>query len=153
MSLRLEYRTIAPGAVKALAGLNAYADGAAIDQRLRRLLEVRVSQVNGCGYCIAVHRRQALALGESAQRLDALERWRSSERFTRAERAALDWAEAVTEIIDSRAPDDAYAELARCYSERELVDLTFVVLAMNAWNRLAISFRREAAGKTVGVTA
>ncbi|MEX0924072.1 MAG: carboxymuconolactone decarboxylase family protein [Rhodovibrionaceae bacterium] len=143
MTLRIEYRNVAPAAVEALSGLNAYSDATGIPPLLRRLLEIRVSQINGCRYCIEVHRRQALSAGETAERIALLEDWRGSDRFTAAERAALAWAESVTRIAETQAPDSDYRELRAHFEEKEAVDITFIVLAMNAWNRLAISFRRE----------
>ena len=144
MTLRLEYRTVAPEAVRALSAVNSYIAQSSIDPALRRLVEVRTSQINGCGYCIQVHRRQALELGESPQRLAALETWRKSALFSERERAALAWTEAVTLIAATGAPDQDYDALRGHFDDKEIVDLTFVIMSMNAWNRLAISFRREA---------
>ncbi|MGI9491165.1 MAG: carboxymuconolactone decarboxylase family protein [Geminicoccaceae bacterium] len=144
MALRLEYRTVAPNAVRALVGLNAYSDGCSISPKLRRLLEVLVSRINGCTYCIETHQRQALDLGEQSSRLDALRNWRNASAFLAAERSAFAWADCVTNIKASGAPDDLYQDLKQHFSEIEIVDITFVILAMNAWNRLAIAFGREA---------
>ncbi len=144
MALRLEYRDVAPDAVRALAGLNTYSDSCAVPQGLRRLVEVLVSRFNGCSYCIAVHERQARGLGESPKRLAALPNWRAVEAFSEAEKAAFAWAEAVTDISRSDGLDGLYRDLSAHYAEAEIVDLTFVVLSMNAWNRLAIAFGREA---------
>lgn len=146
MALRLEYRDVAPEAVKALAGLNAYSAACSIPQCLRRLIEIRVSQVNGCSYCIAMHHRQCLVLGESVERLDDLERWRESTLFMPAERAALAWVESITLISERGAPEAEYTELQDWFTEVQIVDITFVALSMNAWNRLAITFGREAEG-------
>ncbi|MCP4319608.1 MAG: carboxymuconolactone decarboxylase family protein [Hyphomicrobiales bacterium] len=147
MTLRLEYRTVAPQAVEALSGLNSYSDGGCVPQTLRRLLEVVVSDINGCSYCRHTHRRQALALGVSSDRLDTLENWSSSRHFSDAEKAAFAWATSLTTVSVSGAPDNLYRDLERHFSEAEIVDLTFIVLAMNAWNRLAIAFGREMAGE------
>lgn len=144
MTLRLEYRAVAPDAVKALRGLNDYIAGSTVPPPLRYLIETRVSEVNGCSYCIAVHRNQALDVGESVDRLDALRDWRGSDLFTPAERAALAWAEDLTLVAETGAPDATYRGLLDHFDEKEIVDLTFVVMSMNAWNRLAIGFRREA---------
>lgn len=144
MTLRIEYWETAPDAVRALTGLNDYSDSCSIDPVLRRLLEVRTSQINGCSYCIQVHRRQAKQLGESAERLDALETWRAATLFSDRERAALAWTESVTLITHKNAPDHDYDPLRAFFSDGEIVDLTFIILAMNAWNRLAIAFRHEA---------
>ena len=146
MSLRLEYRNVAPKSVRALAGLNAYSDGCSISPELRRLLEVLVSQINGCTYCTETHQRQALDLGESSDRLLALQNWRESSEFSAAEKAALAWAESITNVSTSGAPEDLYQALGDDFSDIEIIDLTFIVLAMNAWNRLAIAFGREAEG-------
>ncbi len=147
MTLRLEYRDVAPNAVHALAGLNNYSDKCSIPQNLRRLLEVHVSTINGCSYCIDIHRSQALKLGETPQRLEAISHWREATVYSAAERAAFAWAEAVTEISTLGAPQQLYDQLGKHFSDVEMVDMTFVVLSMNAWNRLAISFGREAPNK------
>ncbi len=143
MALRLDYRKIAPDAVRALAGLNEYSDNCAITPQLRRLLEVHVSQLNRCSYCIEVHRAQALDLGASAEKVEALENWRESDCFSTAEKSALAWASAVTTVGQTGASDALYEALAKSYSKAEQIDLTFIVLAMNAWNRLAIAFNRK----------
>lgn len=144
MALRIEYRQVAPDAVAALAKLNDYSAQCSIAPGLRRLIEVRTSQINGCSYCVHVHRRQALGLGESEERLDAIGAWRDSNLFSHDERAALAWTEDVTLIAENGAPDERYEALKACFTETEIVDLTFIVLSMNAWNRLAVSFGREA---------
>ncbi len=142
--MRIDYGKVAPDAVAALTKLNDYSAQCGIAPRLRRLVEVRASQINGCSYCVLVHRRQAIALGDSEERLDALGTWRNSDLFSDAERAALAWTEDVTLIAESGAPDGSYEALRAFFEETEIVDLTFVILSMNAWNRLAVSFRREA---------
>lgn len=144
MTLRLEYRTLAPQAISALAGLNTYSDSCSVAPAFRRLLEVLVSRINHCSYCQQTHERQYLVLGESAFRLDELSHWLDSDAFSIAEKAAFAWAESVTRISTEGAPDELYQALQAHYTELEIVDLTFIVLAMNAWNRLAISFAREA---------
>ena len=143
MALRIEYRDVAPGAVEALSKLNAYSDSCSIEPSFRRLIEVLTSQINGCSYCIHVHRRQALKLGESEARLAALADWEASALFSDRERAAFAWVRAVTLVADTGAPERDYEPLKQFFSDEEVVDLTFIVLSMNAWNRLAISFDRE----------
>ena len=128
MTLRLEYRDIAPKAVRALAGLNGYSGQCSIAQPLRRLIEIRVSQVNGCGYCIATHWGQALELGETPERLENLATWRDAALYSAPERAALAWAESITLIAERRAPDAEYAALQAHFSEVEIVHLNFVAL-------------------------
>ena len=144
MDMLLDYPRIAPGTIRALSGLNAYSDQCSIPQALRRLLEVLVSEMNGCSYCIQVHRRQAVELGEDEARLNALSDWRGSDLFSGAERAALEWAEYVTSLESLEARERLFAALQGHYTEKETVDLTFVVPSMNAWNRIGVSFRHEA---------
>jgi AhpD family alkylhydroperoxidase len=103
---------------------------------------LRTSQINGCSYCVDLHSREARAAGEGQQRLDCLPVWRETELYDERERAALAWAESVTLVSQTGVPDDVFEELQRHFSEKEIVDLTFIVASMNAWNRMAISFRQ-----------
>ena len=137
---RIDFYEVNPKAVNGLAAIDKHIT--AIDKRLRVLVELRVSQINGCVYCIDLHSRQAREEGESQQRLDCLVAWKECPFFTEAERAAFAWAEALTHISTTHAPDDAYETLRRHYSEQEIVDLTLVISVMNSWNRLAIGMRR-----------
>ncbi|HEY2787078.1 MAG TPA: carboxymuconolactone decarboxylase family protein [Fimbriiglobus sp.] len=143
MIRRIAYPQIAPEAYKALAAIRPALESSTIDKRLRALVELRVSQINGCVYCVDMHSREARHAGESGQRLDSLPVWRESPFFDDRERAALAWAESVTLVSQTGVPDGVYEEARKQYSEKELVDLTYVVAVMNAWNRLAISFRQE----------
>jgi len=102
---------------------------------------MRASQINGCAYCLDMHSIDARAAGETEQRLYTLDAWRETPFFTDRERAALAWTEAVTLIAHTHAPDDVYADLQKQFTEKEIVDLTFVVGTINLWNRLAISTR------------
>lgn len=141
--MRIDHRQVAPGAIKALNGLNAYHEReGAIESKLRYLIELRVSQINGFAFCVDKHSEEAREVGETQQRLDCLPVWREVLFFDDRERAALDWAEAVTLIAQSHVPDDVYEQARQHFAEKELVDLTMIVAAMNAWNRLAISFRK-----------
>lgn len=144
MGLLLKYWDVAPDTISALSGLNAYSDQCSISQNLRRLVEILVSKINGCSYCIMVHEKQAVELGESAERLKALENWSAGDLFTIEEKAAFEWAEYVTRLDSGDVREKAFKSLEKHYSEKEIVDLTFVALSMNAWNRIAISFRHEA---------
>ena len=143
MTLRLDYGEVSPGAVKGMYGTNAYLDDAPIDQVLRRLVELRVSQINGCNYCIWLHARQARDLGETDARIDAVAGWRDADCFDAAERAAFAWTESVTRIADGVPSDDEFDGLGKHFDDRQIVDLTAVVANMNALNRVAISFRLE----------
>ena len=104
-----------------------------------------MSQINGCGYCVDMHSTQARSHGETQQRLDLLPVWWECDFFTPAEQAALRWAEALTDIAHSHAPDELYAALTPHYSEQQIVDLTLIVSTMNAWNRIAIAHHHHPA--------
>ena len=126
----------------AIAGMAAAKDKmASIDARLRALVELRVSQINGCAYCVDLHSTEARAAGETQQRLDCLTVWEEVPFFSEAEKAALAWTEAVTLISETGAPEPLYEALKAHYSDQQIVDLTLIIAQMNAWNRLAISFR------------
>ncbi|BBO35450.1 carboxymuconolactone decarboxylase family protein [Lacipirellula parvula] len=142
MSKRLDYARVAPEAVKALAATRPYIQSTAISPRLRALVELRTSQINGCAYCVDMHSREARAAGEVQQRLDCLPVWRETDLYDDRERAALAWAESVTLVSQTGVPDEAFAEVRRHFEEKDVVDLTLIIGAMNAWNRLAISFRQ-----------
>ena len=111
-----------------------------IDPSLKALVEIRVSQINGCAYCVDLHSNEARALGVPLQKLDCIVVWKESGLFTEAEMAALDWAENVTYISDATDMDLKLEGLLKLFSENEAVDLTFIIAVMNALNRLAISF-------------
>ena len=113
-----------------------------LEPSLRELIKLRASQINGCAFCLNMHSRDALAHGESPGRLFQLDAWEESPVFTARERAALRWTEAVPEVATSHVPDEAYREARTQFSEKELVDLTWLIIAINGWNRVAISFRR-----------
>ncbi len=141
MQSRIDYGKIAPGAVQAMLGLEGYVRQSGLDHALLDLIRTRASQLNGCAYCIDMHTKDARARGEHEQRLYALSAWRETPFFSPRERAALAWTEAVTLIADRHAPDDVYEDARRFFSEKELVDLTLAIVAINGWNRLAISMR------------
>jgi AhpD family alkylhydroperoxidase len=113
------------------------------DPKLLELVKVRVSQINGCAHCLHMHRLDALKMGETDDRLLLLNAWHESQLFTPRERAALAWAEALTDIAESRAPDAAYEEAHGVFSDDELVALSIGIAMINAWNRLAIGFRLQ----------
>jgi AhpD family alkylhydroperoxidase len=141
MKSRLNYAKVAPGVYQAMEPLGEYLSGSGLDERLLNLVNFRVSQLNGCAYCLDMHSKDLIAQGESPQRLYSLDAWKEGPYYTARERAALAWAEAVTHIADGHAPDSVY-EMARAqFSEKELSDLTLAVAAINAWNRLSIAAR------------
>lgn len=143
MSQRINYRTARPETYQALLGLSQYIAKTFTDAKLRALIELRVSQINGCAFCLDMHATEARHLGESQQRLDCVAAWRETPFFTERERAALAWAEAITLVAETRVPDDVYEEVKRHFPEPELVDLTAVIGMINLWNRMSVSFRGE----------
>lgn len=139
MSPRLDYRRAAPAAMDALAGINRCLDGCRIEAKLRLLVEVRGSQINGCTYCVDKHIHGARTAGETQQRLDGLCVWRETAPFDVRERAALDWAEATTRIEVTHEHDDgAFSRLRERFDGREIVDLGLVIAGMNARNRIGV---------------
>jgi AhpD family alkylhydroperoxidase len=141
MQARMDYRKVGQGAMNAVLGLEKYIAESGLESKLVHLVKMRASQINGCAYCLDMHSIDARAEGETEQRLYTLEAWRETPFFTDRERAALAWTEAVTLISETHAPDEVYEELKKHFSEKEIVDLTFVVGTINLWNRLAISAR------------
>ncbi len=141
MKPRMNYRQAAPEALKALVAVDAQIKASGLEQCLIELVKIRASQINGCAYCIAVHTEDARKRGETEQRIYLLDAWRESPLYSERERAALAWTEAVTLIAQTRAPDDVYAQVRAQFSEQETVNLTMLIATINAWNRIAISFR------------
>src|SRR4051812_15211201 len=141
MPPRINPFTAAPGGVAALQGVEAYIAKCGLDHRLIDLVKTRVSQMNGCAYCLHMHTEDARKQGESEKRLYLLPAWHESSLYTERERAALAWAEALTNIATSHAPDGVYDEARRHFSEKELADLSIVIAMINAWNRLSIGAR------------
>ena len=144
MKPRLTQPKVSDRATQAMLGLERYLAETSIDVKLRDLLKLQVSQINGCAYCIDMHWKDLRKLGENEQRLYGLDAWRESPYYTDRERAALAWSEAVTNITDGHVPDEVHAEVRKHFSEAELVELTMTVATINAWNRLAVSFRYTA---------
>jgi AhpD family alkylhydroperoxidase len=149
-AIRFNYSVIAPEAPKALAGVNAALLRAGLDKRLMDLLFLRVSQINGCSYCVDEHARDLRRAGESNERLDGLAGWRESPYFTDPEKSALEWAEVLTRVESTHAPDAAYEPLARHYDEKEAANITYAIALMNAWNRIAIAFRKGPEPRSAG---
>jgi AhpD family alkylhydroperoxidase len=141
MDQRINYATVAPAGIRALSGLESYIRSCGLEAGLIDLVKTRASQLNRCAYCIDMHTKDARAASETEQRLYALAAWQETPFYTDRERAALAWTEAVTLISQGSVPDGLYQEVRRHFSEKELVDLTLALIAINGWNRLAISFR------------
>ena len=140
MALRTNYHRIGKDAVASLRDLDGYLAESRIDGGLLELVKLRASQINGCAYCVGMHADAARDRGESEERLQSLVVWRESSAFTARERAALAWTEAVT-LLSEGIPEDVRQKAESHFSEEELVDLTFGVVAINAWNRLSVPFR------------
>jgi AhpD family alkylhydroperoxidase len=133
---------VTSGLGQAMLKLSAETE-ARMDRRLFELVKIRASQINGCAYCIDMHTKDARAAGETEQRIYALSAWRETPFFTDRERAALEWTETLTRIADWHLPNDLLQRVSAHFNEDELVALTFAVVVINSWNRLAISFRPE----------
>src|SRR3954468_15442553 len=141
MQSRIDGLKVAPGAYHAMLGLETYLHQSGLEIPLLHLIKLRASQINGCAYCIDMHWKDLRAAGEDEQRLYGLDAWRESPYYTDRERAALEWTEAVTRVGDTHAPDSAYEVVRAQFDEKQTVELTWVIAAINAWNRMAISFR------------
>ena len=141
MEARLDYYTVAPDAVRALLGLETYLADSGLGKPLLELVKVRASQLNACPFCLDLHSRHARKGGEDERRLYLLAAWRESPGYTDRERAALAWTDAVTDLSDGHVSDEVFAAVRPHFSDKELADLTLAVAAINAWNRLSISFR------------
>jgi AhpD family alkylhydroperoxidase len=128
-----------------MLALEAGVKSLGLEPSLLELVKLRASQINGCAYCVDMHSRDARKHGESERRLYAIAVWREAPFFTERERAALAWTEALTRISETRAPDADYEWLSSQFNERERVDLTLAINAINGWNRLAIGFRSVSA--------
>jgi AhpD family alkylhydroperoxidase len=138
---RIDYASVFPVGVRAMAGLQRAVDAARLEPLLLELVKMRASQINGCAQCLDVHSKDARALGESEQRLHLLAAWRDAPCYDARERAALAWCEHLTWISEAGAPDAAYETLEESFSAKEIVALTLAIVAINGWNRLAISMR------------
>jgi AhpD family alkylhydroperoxidase len=141
MKPRMNFYQVAPDTINALSALEKQVQASGLERSLIELVKTRASQINGCAFCINMHTADARQHGESEARLYLLNAWRESPVYTDRERAALAWTEAVTLISETHAPDDLYEEVRRHFSEAETVNLTMLIATINAWNRLAISFR------------
>lgn len=139
---RLDYSLIAPHGVKALGGVYGYVRQSGLSAVLVDLVYLRVSQINNCAYCLDMHTRDLLKKGQNIEKLALVQAWAdASNLFDERERAALAWAETVTRVAETGVPDEAYQAARAVFQEKELIDLTIAISLMNAYNRLAISFR------------
>ena len=141
MKPRMNYYQAAPDTIKALVAVEDQVKASGLEQSLIELVKTRASQINGCAFCINMHTADARKYGETEQRLYLLNAWRESPLYTERERAALGWTEALTLISETHAPDEDYEAMRAQFSESEAVNLTVLIGAINAWNRVAIGFR------------
>lgn len=141
---RLPYPKLAPEAYHSLVALgHSLRTATSLDPVLLGLIDLRASQLNRCGFCIGMHTQELKHANEPESRIEAVASWRESDAFTPRERAALAWTEEITNIQDGHASDEAYAAVSQFFKEKDLVDLTFAIATINAWNRLGIAFRTE----------
>jgi AhpD family alkylhydroperoxidase len=143
--VRLDFDSFAPGFSRAMSHLDQAAtkelDRAGIDPRLRELIRIRASQLNGCAYCIDMHTKDARAIGETEQRIYGLAAWAETPYFTARERVALAFTETVTRLADTHVPDQAYSDVASEFSPQEIGALVSLIVAINAWNAIAVTTR------------
>jgi len=141
MNPRYDPAKLSPLGYKAMLDLEHYLTNCGLEPTLLDLLKLRASQINGCAYCIDMHSKDLRAIGETEQRLYALDAWRETPFYSDRERAALAWTEAVTRVASNHVPGTIYQETRSHFSEKEISDLTLAIAAINAWNRIAISSR------------
>jgi AhpD family alkylhydroperoxidase len=151
MEARLSYprfRELAPATAAALVAISKDVKDSGLETALVELVKIRASQINGCSFCLHMHLADARKLGEAEERLDLVAAWREAPVYTDRERAALAWTEALTLVHDSHVPDAAYDEVRQQFSEAELAGLTAAIVAINGWNRIAVSLRFVPATKS-----
>lgn len=150
MEARLSYFEKSPGAMKALFALGAHLAKSPVERHLLELINFRVSQINGCAFCLDMHAKDLRAAGETEQRLYMIAAWREAPIYTDRERAALAWAEAVTELNNNDVPDEVYEQARQQFTDEELVDLTVNITTINTYNRLNVAFRMPGGSYQVG---
>jgi AhpD family alkylhydroperoxidase len=138
---RLDYSRFAPKILRSLNSIEKAISESGIDRKLLHLIKMRASQINGCGWCLDMHSKDALLEGESVQRIVLLSAWWECPQYTEEEKAALAWTERVTLIAEKRGDDEIYENLLKHFTEEQIVVLTWAVIAINAWNRLNVSFK------------
>jgi AhpD family alkylhydroperoxidase len=148
---RLPYTQLAPDAFRAMLGVSEVLMKSPLGKALQALLHVRVSQLNGCAYCLDMHTRESLATGEDLQRLMGLPAWRELPLYSERERAALQWAEDLTLLAESHAPQESFDALRPHFTDREIADLTFSIAQINAWNRMGVAMRPQVGRRTMAV--
>ena len=141
MEERIHFAKVSPGAYHALSGVEKYLKECGLEESLLHLVKLRASQINGCAFCLDMHWKDLQVAGENEQRMYSLDAWRETPYYTDRERAALAWAEAVTDVTHGHVPDEVYEQARQHFNEQELADLTLAVVTINSWNRISIAFR------------
>ena len=144
--MRLSYRTALPAGMSGMLALERAVHDSSLEPLLLELVKMRASQINGCAHCLDMHSKDARALGEDEQRLHLLAAWREAPGYSERERAALAWCESLTRLADTGAPDSDYEPLTGLFSGEEIAALTFAIVAINGWNRLAVGLRAPVGG-------
>lgn len=144
MSVRIDYKEFGADGIRGFREVEVYLRKSGLNPILRELIKMRVSQISGCAYCLDMHSKDAIKMGETVQRIIGLDAWREAPYYTDKERAALEWTEAVTLISQNDISDELYGYVREFFDEEELFNLNLAVIAINVWNRMAIPFRAEA---------
>lgn len=136
---RIDYYNLAPEAMKIMMEMEKYTKTTGLDRKLRELIKIRASQINGCAYCINMHTADARKMGETEQRLYCISAWRECTFYTEAEKAALELTEHITLIPAKRVPDELYQRVREHYDEKQYIDLVLIINQINSWNRISIA--------------
>lgn len=141
--MRINYSKILPEGLNAMLVLENLVEKTNLEPKLKELIKIRASQINGCAYCLDMHTKDARAIGESEQRINVVVAWREAPFYSPRERAALAWCESLTLISQTGAPDNVYAGLEQVFKPEEIVELTLAIVVINSWNRLAVGLRSD----------
>ncbi|MEI3800542.1 alkylhydroperoxidase AhpD family core domain-containing protein [Chitinophaga ginsengisegetis] len=141
MEARMDIYKLLPGAYKAMMGLQAFVNECGLDKTLTELIKIRASQINGCAFCLNMHTKEARQMGETEQRIYGLPAWEEAPYYTDKERAALALTEAVTLVSATRVPDEVYKAAQAVFTQQEIAIITMAIVAINSWNRIAITSR------------
>ncbi|GGB58176.1 carboxymuconolactone decarboxylase family protein [Fictibacillus barbaricus] len=147
MKQRIEYFNVAPEGLKIMMEMEKYTKTTDIDRKLRELIKIRASQINGCAFCLNMHTADARKMGETEQRIYCVSAWEECTFYTDAEKAALELTEHVTLIPNKRVPDELYNRIRNHFSEKEYVDLVLMINQINSWNRISIAMGNTATEK------
>jgi len=139
MKQRIDYYDIAPDAMKIMMEMEKYTKKNSIDRKLRELIKIRASQINGCAFCISMHTADAKKMGETEQRLYCISAWRECTFYSEEEKVALEFTAHITLVYEMRVPDDVYKRVRNYYTEKEYVDLVILINQINSWNRISIA--------------